>query len=143
MDRKEGSETGEKKPCSLLWGQCTQSMKNELQAVADCDQMKRHENPMQPIKNIKGVTHDFRAQRHTTGSVWCAHKQLHNCIQKDDEDIKKCHDRFKNQVEVIENCGGELGTKAKLFEQDEMCKDLNEREKAQEEKKEKTETQRT
>ena len=72
-----------------MWGQCAQSMKNELQAMADCDTMKTEENPVQLTKNIEGVTHNFRDQRHTTGSMWCDNKQLCNCIQKENEDVTK------------------------------------------------------
>ena len=51
--------------------------------------------------------------------MWHAHKQLHSCIQKEDEDTKDCFDRFKNQAEVTENNGGELGTENELMQQDE------------------------
>ena len=61
--------------------------------------------------------------------MWCAHKQSCNCVQREDEDIKKHCDGFKNQVEVIENCGGELGTEAKLFEQDDVHKNSDSDEK--------------
>ena len=39
LDRKEGLEAGKKKLYSLLWGQCTQLMKNELQAMDDFQTM--------------------------------------------------------------------------------------------------------
>ena len=35
MDRKENLEFGKRKLYSLLWGQCTQMMKNEFQATTD------------------------------------------------------------------------------------------------------------
>ena len=57
-------------------------MKNELQAMNDHQTMKNEEDPIKLINNVKGVAHNFGDQRHTTGSVWCAHKQLCDCIQK-------------------------------------------------------------
>ena len=132
LDKKENLESGKRKLYSLLWGQCTQMMKNELQATSDCENMRDNEDPISLIKNIKGVTHNFRDQKCGTGSMWHAYKQLHQCIQKEDEDIKTHYDRFKNNVEVIENNGGELGTEIKLLEQDKIFNDLSDREKQDE-----------
>ena len=53
--------------------------------------------------------------------MWHAQRQLHNCIQKQDEETKQFHEHFKNQVEVTEGYGGELGTQASLFKHDEEC----------------------
>ena len=50
------------------------------------------------------------------------------CTQRKDEDIEKHCDWFKNQVEVIENCSGELDTKDKFSQQDPVFKELSETE---------------
>ena len=92
LDKKDSSEAGKKKLCSLVWGQCTQMMKNELEATANCAKMSREEDPIASIKNIKGVTCNFRDQRCTTGSLWHAHKQSFSCVQREDEDIEDCCD---------------------------------------------------
>ena len=80
------------------------------------------------IKNIKGVTHNFRDQKYSIGSMWHAYKQVFQCIQKEDEDIKTFFERFKNHVEVIENNGGELGMETKLLKYDETYKNMTTRE---------------
>ena len=79
-----------KKLHSLIWGQCTQRMKNELEATVNHAKMSVEEDPTALIKNIKGVTHNFRDQRHVNGSLWHAHKQSFSCVQREDEDIKDC-----------------------------------------------------
>ena len=58
--------------------------------------MSEDEDPVKLIARIEGVTHNFRDQQCTTGSMWHENEQLHNCVQKDDEDIKKHCDGFKN-----------------------------------------------
>ena len=71
-------------------------MKNELEAIANHAEMSREEDPIALIKNIKGVTHNFRDQQCATGSSWHAHKQLFTCTQREDEDIKDhCRDDGK------------------------------------------------
>ena len=128
LDRKENLEFGKRKLYSLIWGQCTQMMKNELQATDNYNTMSENEDPIALIKNIKGVTHNFRDQKYNIGSMWHAYKQLFQCIQKEDEDIKTFFERYKNHMEVIENNGGELGTETKLLKHDETFNSLNESE---------------
>ena len=70
---------------------------------------------------IKGVLHDFCGQKCAMASTWHTHRQLHNCIQKEDEDTEQFHERFKNQVEVKEGHVGKLGTQANLFKYNEEC----------------------
>ena len=53
-----------------MWGQCTQMMKNELEAASNHATMCDNKDPIALIKNIKGMTHNFRDQKHGTGSVW-------------------------------------------------------------------------
>ena len=122
MDKKDSLEAGKKKLCTSIWGQCTQMMKNELEATTDCASMSVKEDPMALIKNIKGVTHNFRDQQCATGSLWHAHKQLFFCIQHEDKDTKDHFDHFKNNAEVMENDGSKLGLEDDLVQQDEVHK---------------------
>ena len=80
MDKKESLKCGKKKLCSSIWGQCTQMMKNELEATTNHAKMSTKEDPIALIKSIKGVTHNFRDQWYATGSLWHAHKQLFSCV---------------------------------------------------------------
>ena len=91
----EEFNSGKKKLYTLLWGQCTQIMKNELQAVDEFEEMDDDQDPISLIKNIKKITNSFRDRKYVFGSMWYAQKQLYNCIQKEDEDIKKYYDRYK------------------------------------------------
>ena len=108
-----------------MWGQCAQMMKNELEVATNCDIMCAAEDPIALIKNVKGVTHNFKDQKCGTGGMWHAHKQLFSCVQKEEEDTKDHFDRFKNHVEVTENNGGELGTEAESSLQDKTFSELS------------------
>ena len=112
----------------MLWGQCTQIVQNEPQAVENFEEMDEEHDPMTSMKNIKKLTNDFRDKRHVFGSMWHAQKQLCNCTQKEDEDIEKHHDGFKNQVETMENHGGTLCTEEQFLKNDKntkTCQNLN------------------
>ena len=48
---------------------------------------------------------------------------VNNCfkvLQKEDEDIKDCFNRFKNQVKVMKNNGGESGKEMESLQQDKL-----------------------
>ena len=59
LDRKENLEFGKRKLYSLICGQCTQMMKNKLQATTNYKTMSANEDPIILLKSIKGVTHNF------------------------------------------------------------------------------------
>ena len=84
-----------------MWGQCTQMMKNESEASTDHNTMHDEEDLMALIKNIEGVTHNFKDQKHGTGSLWHVHKQSFSCEQKEDKDTKDCFDQFKNKTGAL------------------------------------------
>ena len=118
LDRQEGLSTGKKKLYTLIWGQCTRVMQNELEAMSDYETMNEDQDPIKLLKNIKSITYNFRDQKYLSGSMWRAYKTLYNTNQKEEEDLKTYYDRFKNQVKVIENYGGTIGTDFNLYEQE-------------------------
>ena len=80
-DKEEGLNTGKKKLYTLIWGQCTQVMKNELEAIKEYETMKSKQDPIQLLKSIKSMTYNFRDQKYLSGSMWQANKALYNTIQ--------------------------------------------------------------
>ena len=112
LAKKEHHAEGKKKLHSSVWGQCTSMMKNELEAMEGHEKMNKEKDPIKLSSVIKGVWHNFRGQKCPMASTWHAHRQLHNCIQREDEDTEQFHERFKNQIEAIEGHSGELGTHA-------------------------------
>ena len=118
VDKLEVLASGKHKLYSLIWGQCTGLMQTELMAVEGYQTFKSEMDPIALIKAIKGVTYNFRDQKYITGSLWRAYKSLFNTVQREDEDLKKFYDRFKNAVEIIENYGGDIGSMTKLWKLD-------------------------
>ena len=46
MDREEDLESGKKKLYTLIWGQCTKLMKNELKAMSNYEDMNVKQDPI-------------------------------------------------------------------------------------------------
>jgi hypothetical protein len=115
MDRKEGLITGKKKLYTLIWGQCTKLMRNELEAMSNFEAINIKQDPIALIKAIKGITYSFRDQKYLPGSLWRAYKNLFNTVQCKDEDIKDFYKCFQNAVEVLENYGGDIQNMKDLY----------------------------
>ncbi len=126
IDKLDLLETGKHKLFSLIWGQCTGLMQTELMACENYKDFKEAGDPIALIKAIKGITYNFRDQKYLPGSLWKAYKNLFNTVQRDDEDLKKFYDRFKNAVEVIENYGGDISSMTTLWENDEKYIEMKE-----------------
>ena len=76
MDRNEGLESGKKRLYTLVWGQCTKLMQNEIEACNGFEEMERQQDPISLIKTIKGITYNFRDQKYLPGSMWHAYEHL-------------------------------------------------------------------
>ena len=111
-------------------------MQTEPQAADDFEKMDDEQDPMVSMKNTKKMTNDFRDKRCVFGSMWQAQKQPHNCTQREDEDVKKHDNRFKNHVEIIENYGGDLFRGEQFMLNDKKCKNMSETNKKKTENKE-------
>ncbi len=118
MDRQEGLETGKKKLYTLVWGQCTKLMQNEIEASNDYKDMDKKQDPIKLIKTIKGITYNFRDQKYLPGSMWRTYKNLFNTTQREDEDLKSYYDRFQNAVDVLENYGADIGALSKAYKEE-------------------------
>jgi len=60
-----------KKLYSLIWGQCTEVMKNELKAVTDFKEIERTEDAIHIIKKNKGITLSFQDQNMSQDQLVC------------------------------------------------------------------------
>ncbi len=128
LDKEEGLERGKKKLYTLVWGQCSEIMKNELEARKDYAIMTSDQDPILLLKILKSITYNFCNQKYLPASMWQTTKALYNTMQGEDEDLKSFYDRFRNQVTVIENYGGSIGKDKCLYENGEIFKNLSEAE---------------
>ena len=55
LDEKEHCAEGKKKLHSPVWGQCTLTMQNELEAMEGCEKLNKQKNPIKLLSVIEGV----------------------------------------------------------------------------------------
>ena len=127
LDKEERYQADKKKLYNLVWGQCTEMMKNELEIVKEYDEMKKKQDPLMLLRNIKAITYNFRDQKYLPGSMWRAYKSVYNLTMREDEDTTAYYESFKNQVTVVENYGGTIGQDQKLYENEDIYQKMNNR----------------
>jgi hypothetical protein len=104
-DRFEEDMT--KKVYTLIWGQCTESLRAKLEALSGylLMKMKTNYDNIELLKSIKDCVFKFSSQKY-------GHQARHELLQKfyltyqdKNSNSNEYYQRFKNQIDVVEHCG--------------------------------------
>jgi hypothetical protein len=109
VHREDRFDKDLKKVCSLIWGQCTELLRAKLQAKDGCDQMKAECDTIELLKSVKECVFKFSDQKKAAHSLHEALRKFCNGHQEKSSNAQDHDQRFKNQAEVAEHCGGSLG----------------------------------
>jgi len=126
LEKEEAVESGIKKLYSLIWGQCTEVMRNELKASPDFKATQKTEDAIKLIQSIRGITFSFRDQKYVPGSIWKAYTSVFNQRQREDQDPQDHLERFNDLIEVLKNYGVSIGEDEALIQHDEIFTSLSE-----------------
>jgi len=102
-------EEGVQKLYSVVWGQCTDAMQARLEGIKDHAAVATSMNGIALLKEIKSVAFQFQNQKYQPVSLHMAMRRFYLMSQGNVNN----HDyleKFNNNVELIEENGGELGT---------------------------------
>jgi Reverse transcriptase (RNA-dependent DNA polymerase) len=102
---------------SIVWGQCTDVMRAKLEALDDHDQIAGSNDVLKLLKNIKDVAFSFQSQRCKLHSLHEAKRRFYTMTQEKGMTCQAYLERFKNQVDVIEHCGGSVVDLAMIAEE--------------------------
>ena len=133
LDKLEGFEAGKQRLYTLVWGQCTKAMIGEIKALPNYATLHGNQDPIALIQGIKGIIYSFRDHKYIHGNIWRAYRALFNTVQKEDEDLKAFHERFENQVDVVEKYVGRIPIADYLYDRDEDFLSLTRRQQGEEE----------
>ena len=95
---------------SVIWGQCSETMKSKLRMHKDYDTKSRAFECSWILKEIRGITFRFEGQRSLVISLLEAQQSLINYRQGPNESLSDYLDTFKAKVEVYEHYGGAIGS---------------------------------
>ena len=109
---------------ALVWGQCSDALQAELETNKTFSATKASSNVIALLKAIRGVSHNFQAQKNPTHSLHLSKRQLYMLNQGQDS-TPDYYDRFKISVDVLEAMDGIIGSDPLLLKQQYKKKKLD------------------
>jgi hypothetical protein len=90
---------------SLLWGQCTDAMRQQLKAMPTHGNTATRLDGIQLLKEVKSLAYNYQSQKFVGSSFMEGFKALTNCMQ-DKLTVQKYQKTFQNTVDVFESTAG-------------------------------------
>jgi len=106
--RKKKCKNNMNKAYALILGQCTQAVKNKLEAKDNWEQIEADHNPIELLKAIKAIAQDYQDSKYPIASI---HKSIVNLLtikQDEKESVASYVKRFKNVQDIMEAQHGKL-----------------------------------
>jgi hypothetical protein len=107
--KKDRFEEDMKKVCSLIWGQCTESLRAKLEAASGYTLMKTDYDSIELLKSINDCVFKFSSQKFGHQSRHEALRKCYTTYQDKNSNSNEYYQRIKNQIDVIEHCGARVG----------------------------------
>ena len=105
-----------KKAYSLIYGQCTEALRAKLQALAAFDTIAAESDALRLLENIKSTMFLVQSQRYVPHGLHDAKRRFYLISQDKHTSNQSYLETFRNLVEVIEHCGGDIGTDEGLID---------------------------
>jgi hypothetical protein len=93
---------------SLVWGQCSDGMRQQLEASAKFSSLSESGDGIGLLGLIKVITFNFQSQKYLPHSLHDAKKCFYTWSQGRSS-AQAFLEQFQNIVDVIEHCGGHIG----------------------------------
>jgi len=85
----------------LVWGQCTELMKAKLETLTTYVDMKRDNNTLQLLNEIKAITYKFEDHMYLPHSLYQAYRSFYLFRQKTEDNNSQYLEQFKNTVDIL------------------------------------------
>lgn len=106
--RKNTFTENMKSAFSVVWGQCSDAIKAKLEALDDYETFSIDADVLELLRNIKDIAFSFQSQKQKIHGLFDAKRRFFMQTQEKSMTCQMYLERFKNQVEVIEHCGGTM-----------------------------------
>jgi Reverse transcriptase (RNA-dependent DNA polymerase)/Zinc knuckle len=95
---------------SLVYGQCTDELRAKLESRPNHAAIEAASDSIGLLKNIRTVMFQFQSQRYGPLALHEAKRRFYLYTQDKNTSCQQYYETFRNNVEVIEYCGGAMGT---------------------------------
>lgn len=114
---------------SVIWGQCSEAMRNKIKSIDDFVFKNGANNCIWLLNNIKGVTHQFDTKRNIFLSLLDARKHFYSCKQSPQQTNSEYLDVFNSNVNVLEYYKASVGESYLLVDDEHGTLDIPARKK--------------
>ena len=93
---------------SLVWGQCSDVVRQKVEANKDFEGMADSGDGIKLLITLKGISFHFQSQRHLSHAIHEALKRYYNCSQGRYATAQAYMEHFQNVLEVVTTSGGSI-----------------------------------
>lgn len=93
----------------LVWGQCEIGLRNKLRALDGYEDFSLSCNSIAVLKAIREISFSLESQKYPPLQVYDMGKTLYTMQQSHNQTTSDYLERFKDQVDIIDECGGSIG----------------------------------
>ena len=94
---------------SLIWLQCTDIMRQKVEATVGYNEISEQANSIELLKIIKTIAFNFQSQKNLPHALHEAKRRFYTLIQTRNMTTQAYLELFQNTVDVIEHTGGSIG----------------------------------
>jgi hypothetical protein len=94
---------------SLAWGQCTDIMRQKIEALDNHEQMATESDGLGLLRAIKNASFNFQSQKYVAHALHDAKRCFYLCSQSKHMTTQAYLEAFRGTLDVIEHTGGEIG----------------------------------
>ena len=110
MRRETHLDKNVKTVYSLVWGQCTDIMRAKIESLDNYVDMSGNSIGLDLLQGIKSIVYNFQSQKFLPHALHDAKRKFYGCYQGKMVTPQAYLEQFQNTVDVIEHCGGTVGT---------------------------------
>jgi hypothetical protein len=101
---------------SLVWGQCTDVMRQKVEALSVYKTLTTNGDGLMLLKAIKGLVYNFQSQKYLSHALHESKRRFYLCSQGRNTTASIYLEQFQNTVNVIEHSGGSIGDDPGILE---------------------------
>jgi hypothetical protein len=99
---------------AIVWGQCSDALREKVKAHKSYKSAHKAGNVVQLLQIIKTEMFTFQTQKYGPQAMHEAKRRFYMMRQDKHTSVQQYYESFINTVEVIEHCGGDIGTDRSL-----------------------------
>jgi hypothetical protein len=94
---------------SIVWGQCTDVMKQKVEALPSYQALTDNGDGLALLIAIKDLVYNFQSQKYLSQALHDSKARFYACRQGRQTQASAYMEQFQNTVDVIEHSGGSIG----------------------------------